>query len=686
MKYSPVVLTFFLLGGYAIGQETNATLNTGDIHWEVPGGNYEGTLTWPSDYDVYGSQSLISYWGIVLACRDFQDTSGYKAAQALYRLDYLNQDYFLVPNELNNRAQQYMRYDYPETWVLDINGRDRDWNSPVPRNLALDPDLPSDQMASSICNSSIGLTVTQKAYAWTNEDYDDFIIVEYTFTNTGNYNGDATIENPDNQLHDVYIGLQSMSKVSGMGWLVVSSNGGISEGNDDWVDYYGEDEGDSLRILYSWDGDAAPDFATENDEGNPHSLTGQPLSPQYFGRAVLHVDRAVDDQSNDQTQPTATHYGNWANLSSQLSRSQRGSDESIYNELSTGAHIAPPLNWSTGQYTPGNLYATDEFLKTATMSFGPYDFTAIGQSIRIVTCVAAGGISFERAMELGSQYTPGSDDYLQVLRSGRDSLFATISKARRAFYDQQNEVFDFTIEKGSIIDRRIKDPLPAPSVHYYSDSAHVRITWQDVSSELDPDDGEADWAGYRVYRRAMPVFDILHPVAAPFSMIYESTDPATEYDDYDVDLGRCYWYYVVAFDEDGLESNRFLNRTVPSTRAGRETQQGACSLRPQALNLDNVLVVPNPYHVHGVALNRGTYNALAFFNLPYKCRLRIYTQTGDLLFTEEKESESNVVDWDQISDAQQYIVSGIYIYVVDEAQDLNGNDLGKTMGKFVVIR
>lgn len=685
MKPTTIVIAILLLTGQVFGQETNATLNAGNLHWQVPAGSFQGALSWPTDYNVYGSTNVISFWGIVLACEGFQDTIDYKVAQALYHLDYLNRNYFILTNESGNRIQHYMRYPLPERWVLDVNNRDRDYNAPVPRNLAVDPDLPSDQMVTSVCNSSIGLTVTQKAYAWTNPEYEDFIIVEYTFTNTGDYDDDPATVNADNQLQGVYIGLQSMSQVSGLGGLVVSSSGGISEGNDDWVDYYGEEAGDSLRVLYSWDGDAEPTFASGNDEGNPLPGTGQPLSPQYFGRAILHVDKAVNDSTDEPNQPVTTHYGHWANPSSQLSLALTGSAEAIYNGLSASTHIDAPLDWSTGQYT-GDTYATTEFLKTSTMAFGPYDFTELGQSIRIVTCLAVGGISFERAMELGTEYEPGSEEYLQVVRSGRDSLFATISKARRAFYDSQTVSYDFTIAKGSAIDRNIKDPLPPPSVHYYSDSAHVRVTWDDVSQELDPDTGEPDWVGYRVYRRAMSVFDILHPVASPFIEVYNTTDLVTNYDDYDVGLGRCYWYYVVAYDWDGLESNRFLNRTAPGTRAGQETREGGCALRPQATSLDSIVVVPNPYHVHAVRLNREVYNVLAFFNLPYKCRLRIYTQTGDLLYTYDKESESNVVEWDQISDAQQHIVSGLYIYVVDQAQDLSGNDLGKAMGKFVVIR
>jgi len=681
------LFTLIFVSQFALAQDENFTLNTGSIHWSVPAGNYDGRLYWPADYEVYGSRSVISYWGLVVACKDFQDSIAVKVCQTLYKLDHLNHSYFLSRDAEGNIIKSYYRYSIPELWVLDINNRDRDWNRSLQNrtNYEINPDLPSDQMVTSTCNTSIGLSVTQNAYAWANAQYDDFIIVEYIFTNTGNYDEDQDIENPQNQLHDVYIGLQSMSQVSGLGSIVVDKNGGILEGNDDWVDFYGEEPSDSLRVIYSWDGDASPNFSSGNDEGDPHPLTGQPLSPQYLGRAVLYVDQAVDNHIDNPNQPITTHLGNWKNLSSQLSLAQLGTDEAVYNKLDAGTHIEEPFDWSIGQYTAGNIYATDEFLKTATMAFGPYEFTAVGQSIRIVTCLAVGSIGFKRGMELGIQHSPGTDEYLQVIRTGRDSLFATISKARRLFYDQNTGSWDFTIAKGSTIDRKIKDPLQAPSVHYYSDSARVRITWQDVSQEPDPDTGELDWAGYRVYRRVMPYFDLVTLIDLPYAKIYESTDTTTFYNDYDVDVGRCYWYYVTAFDKDGVESNRFLNRSEPGG-VGQETRQGACAFRTQADNLINVIVVPNPYQVHGVRLNTGTPNTLNFFNLPYKCRLRIYNQTGDLLWAYHKESPDNVVSWSQISNANQYIVSGLYIFVVDEAETEDGRNLGKTMGKFVVIR
>ena len=704
-KLTLMTFALVLLCGPAIlsGQEDDTKpLWNNKLRWNVPAGYYSGSLAHDIEYAVYeeGSRTITSQWGIVLAARNFKECSGcdvvpYEASQALYKKQSVGDSYFPVSVE-GDVFKKYWRDPFPVLWVLDANLDDRNWNDGVlDRNDYPDPNISADQLVTGTANSSIGLSVTQNAYIWTNPEFEDFIIVEYILTNTGNYDADATIENEDNQLHEVYIGLQSVSQVSSLGQLVVPDSRGILQGNDDWVDYYGEQPGDSLKVIYAWDGDAAITFASEYDEADPLAFTGQPLSPQYLGRALLYAQTSPTDLTNDTNQPVTTHFGHWGSEGDLIVRTGTvEGDSSVHGKLSSGNYIQEPFEptaWAAGEEDAySDAYATDKYLKTATLAFGPYEFTEVGQSIRIVTCLAVGSISFERAIQLGQSPGPGSGKYLQEIRSGRDSLFAAVSRAKRAFYDRQTGIWDFSLGKGSTIDRNIKDPLPAPSVHYDSESGHVRISWQDVSQEPDHDTGSPDWAGYRVYRRAAPQFDLNNPTADVLGMIYESEsgDTTTHYEDYDVTVGRSYWYMVTAFDQDGIESHRFLNRAIPGG-TGRETDQSAGPLMPPADTLQQVVIVPNPYHTRAVELYELRLNELKFFNLPWACRVMIYSQTGDLLKTIEKEpGASNYVLWNQYTDAGQRIVSGLYIVVVDQAEDKHGQPLegGPVMGKFVIIR
>jgi hypothetical protein len=99
----------------------------------------------------------------------------------------------------------------------------------------------------------------------------------------------------------------------------------------------------------------------------------------------------------------------------------------------------------------------------------------------------------------------------------------------------------------------------------------------------------------------------------------------------------------------------------------------------------------NPFHVKSQRLYNLPDDALIkFFGLPAQCRIRIYTQSGDLITSIYHEFElppSNIEEWNLMTYSGQFIASGLYIFVIDQAKDGQGKDLGTTkVGKFVVIR
>jgi hypothetical protein len=99
-----------------------------------------------------------------------------------------------------------------------------------------------------------------------------------------------------------------------------------------------------------------------------------------------------------------------------------------------------------------------------------------------------------------------------------------------------------------------------------------------------------------------------------------------------------------------------------------------------------VRVVPNPATIAaGSALTEGSPNKISFFNLPYKCSLKIFTETGDLIKEIEHEGTADE-EWDQRTDGNQFVTSGIYILAVLEAQALDGTALEDQFVKFVIIR
>ena len=104
--------------------------------------------------------------------------------------------------------------------------------------------------------------------------------------------------------------------------------------------------------------------------------------------------------------------------------------------------------------------------------------------------------------------------------------------------------------------------------------------------------------------------------------------------------------------------------------------------------LDSVLVVPNPYNVSGRTFGPKSdlegYERLRFAHLPTPnetspTTIKIYTSALNLVATLKHEA-GTLLFWDGRNSDNQYIVSGLYIYVVHHP------DHGTGVGKFVVIR
>ncbi len=103
-------------------------------------------------------------------------------------------------------------------------------------------------------------------------------------------------------------------------------------------------------------------------------------------------------------------------------------------------------------------------------------------------------------------------------------------------------------------------------------------------------------------------------------------------------------------------------------------------------NLDDIIVVPNPYVAFSLseqpgrtAEKRGEQN-LQFRNLPPECTVRIYTITGELVQTLYKNNLSNSLSWDLLSYEGQRIAYGVYIYHVDVP------GVGEKIGRLAIIK
>jgi hypothetical protein len=119
---------------------------------------------------------------------------------------------------------------------------------------------------------------------------------------------------------------------------------------------------------------------------------------------------------------------------------------------------------------------------------------------------------------------------------------------------------------------------------------------------------------------------------------------------------------------------------------------------------DEVIVVPNPYRGDADYVEMGWENInsahewsesdrkIAFLNIPLRCVIRIYTLAGDLckVITHNGNAESDVLYqygengayWNLLNDNRQAVVSGIYLFSVQDV-DKKKDDF---VGKFVIIK
>lgn len=134
----------------------------------------------------------------------------------------------------------------------------------------------------------------------------------------------------------------------------------------------------------------------------------------------------------------------------------------------------------------------------------------------------------------------------------------------------------------------------------------------------------------------------------------------------------------------------FFIKNKKPFRAGDEyfftTQAATFDAAAVSDNLDQIYVVPNPYvgfsgsEAPGRLANLRGERDLQFRNLPPKCTLRIYTLTGELVQTIQKDDNTSIASWNLLSNEGQRIAYGVYIYHVD----IPG--VGEKIGRFAVIK
>jgi hypothetical protein len=99
-----------------------------------------------------------------------------------------------------------------------------------------------------------------------------------------------------------------------------------------------------------------------------------------------------------------------------------------------------------------------------------------------------------------------------------------------------------------------------------------------------------------------------------------------------------------------------------------------------AVTLDSVKVVPNPYILHSRFENTPYDRKLMFTHLPQECEIQIFNIAGEHIITIQHNNDIGYEYWDLRTKYELEVAYGLYIYVVKT------DDGTKAKGKFVIIK
>jgi hypothetical protein len=149
----------------------------------------------------------------------------------------------------------------------------------------------------------------------------------------------------------------------------------------------------------------------------------------------------------------------------------------------------------------------------------------------------------------------------------------------------------------------------------------------------------------------------------------------------DLPFGVGNYYCVTSYDTDGNESGKVNNTRFP-----------IYPLRgPNVQFPKNVYVVPNPFRQHSNLSGTGERFRMEFIGIPAKCKIKIYTLTGDVIQEINHDDGSGSEAWGSIERLDYQlnkwtlgIAPGVYIYRVES---LVSGHIGESyIGKLAIVK
>ncbi len=332
--------------------------------------------------------------------------------------------------------------------------------------------------------------------------------------------------------------------------------------------------------------------------------------------------------------PWSHQWWNW--------ESDPATDDDIYRYLA-GRHPATQgYRYAPHPYDLGAAEFDYRFLSTV----GPYTLRP-GDTLKFVWVVGVGnGLN-------GSEDNFWGRGWVRGLRQ-------VMEWAVKAYYSGA-EFSDPAHPTPPDVDKHWKIPVPpaAPGLRYTTTGEGIALVWDDYAERTpDPIKGVVDVVGYRVYRATFAPSNWV--LLADFGRDPNTGTFPHEYVDSTASPGFPYYYVVVAYDNDSLES--------PKSNYLKDADGNPMALTmstPPGTSLDQVKVVPNPYNGSAPWTATEIADKVEFINLPPQARITIYTLSGDLVKEIIHSSPTGSEAWNLLSRSGQKVVSGVYIYKVE---------------------
>ncbi len=600
------------------------------------------------------------------------------------------------------------KYDHPSVLVDNDPATNLQYLDDVDN---VDPSLPADRRINNNVQTSLGVKMERTIYAFTHPDHQNYHIQEYVFTNNGCFDKDCnttfeqTVEGFQVYFQYRYA-ISREAMIYDGNWLPQSAAWGHNTMNDvigenpdnpDLNDQF-YDDGKIMRAFYSWQGYHS-DASFDNIGGPNAPGEGHLGAAQFAGVVTLHADKSPSDNSDDIHQPSTT----WFITSDDptTSGNDQFNETKSINEYTNYMTVGHPEQSQAEIVGSGNA---NQFNDPRTGSnpggtsqgigFGPYTL-APGESIRIVLAEAASGLSREMCYIVGqnwkndvftdnypisselhthmlNQYNRGSGKNLYKnswVFTGADSIIQTFKRAK---YN-----FDL-MELGQSLP---ETPRPPSIFNVESGGDRISINWTN-ESESSP-----GFDGYNLYRlkfkpdTTLFTYNVnqglLNPIDESIATLWKLDAGQNEFQDFTAERGFDYFYFLEAFDN-GTNDVKVLN----SSKFYTITNKAASLKRPAGERFEDIRVVPNPYHISSRDFQYGVSapDRLMFLNIPPECKIRIFTERGDLIDTIEHTDGSGDEAWNSITSSRQVIVSGLYIAHFEVP------GVGSTIRKFTVVR